>query len=142
MADHMNGTPVPTNHQPPLSAHVTVHNGQVVLHLSEPREYVALTDHEPLLLASRLMVAGVEAQPGVAQAAIAGAMGVIDAVYELRREVKPAGGAVKHELIERHRRVLVRRLEVMLNSLREAKKVGNAALAKQLTDVVLSEVFS
>jgi len=128
--------------QKALSVAVTVHDGQTVLHFSEPREYVALTDAEPVMLAARLMVAAVEARPELAQAVIAGAMGVIDGVYDLRREIKPAGGAAKHELIERHRLTLLRRFEIMLNSQRDKKKVDNAALSKQLTDTALSEVFS
>jgi hypothetical protein len=51
-------------------------------------------------------------------------------VYEQRGELKPAGGAVKHELIERHRRTLTRRLELVLNSRRERKKTSNAQLSR------------
>lgn len=125
----------------PLSVSVTVHDGQAVLHLSEPREYVALTMAEPVMLGARLFIAAVEAQPDIAQAAIAGAMGAIDGIYDLRGDIKPAGGAVKHELIERHRKTLVKRIEIMLNGHREKKKVNNAVFARQLTETALSEVF-
>lgn len=126
----------------PLSMAVTVHDHQAVLHLSEPREYVAFSGAEPLMLGQRLMLAGVEAQPDVAQAAVAAALAVVDGIYELRGDIKPAGGAVKHELIERHRRTLTRRLELVMNSRREAKKVSNAALAKEVVDILLHEVFA
>lgn len=131
--------PAPTQ---PLSMAVTVHDRQAVLHLSEPREYVALTDAEPLMLGQRMILAGVEANPDVAQAAIATAMALIDGIYELRGDLKPAGGAVKHELIERHRKTLTNRLTVILNSTREKKTTSNRGLAKQLVDVLLTEVFS
>lgn len=126
----------------PLSLAVTAHDKLAVLHMSEPREHVALAPVESLQLGARLFTAAVEADGNAAQAAIAGAMGIIDAVYEIRRDVKPAGGAVKHELIERHRRTLTKRLEVVLNSQRETRTVSNAAMAKGIVDIMLSEVFS
>lgn len=126
----------------PLTLAVTVHDAQAVLHLSEPREYVALSGAEPLMIGQRLILAGVEAQPEHAQAGIAVAMALIDGIYDLRGDLKPAGGAVKHELIERHRAVLTQRLAIMLNSQREKKKVSNQALAKMLTEAMLNEVFS
>ncbi len=126
----------------PFSLAVTVHEKQAVLHMSEPREYLAMTGPEPIQLGARLFVAAVEADRGVAQAAIVGAMSVIDAVYELRGDIKPADGAVKHELIERHRGTLTKRLEVVLNSMREKKTTSNFGLSKQLVDICLSEIFS
>lgn len=126
----------------PLSIAVTVHGNQAVLHFSEPREYVALTGPEPIQIGARMFVAAVEANRDVAQAAIAGAMAVIDGIYEMRGDIKPAGGAVKHELIERHRATLTKRLEVVMNSLREKKTTSNHGLAKQLVDIMLAEVFA
>lgn len=125
----------------PLQIAVTVHDRQAVLHFSEPREYVALADAHPLMIGQRLILAGVEARPDIGQAAIATAMAVIDGIYDLRGDLKPAGGAVKHELIERHRKTLTRRLEVVMNSTREKRKVSNAQLARQLADIMLAEVF-
>jgi hypothetical protein len=126
----------------PLSVAVTVHGTQAVLHFSEPREYTAFMAQEALMIGARFMLAAVEADGNSAQAAIATAMAVIDGVYELRGDIKPAGGAVKHELIERHRSKLTQRLAVMLNSMREKKKVSNEELSKNLVDVMLKEVFS
>jgi hypothetical protein len=126
----------------PLSIAVTAHDKQAVLHLSEPREYVALSGSEPLMIGQRLILAGVEARPDTGQAAIAVALALIDGIYELRGDLKPAGGAVKHELIERHRATLTKRLEVVCNSIREKRTVSNHQLAKELTDIMLKEVFS
>jgi hypothetical protein len=125
----------------PLKVEVTVHGQQAVLHMSEPREYLAFFGAEPLMLGARLLVAGVEARPDMASAGIAAAMGVIDGIYELRGDIKPAGGAVKHELIERHRRKLTDRVALMLNSKREDKTTPNRGLAKQLVEEMLKEVF-
>lgn len=126
----------------PLSIAVTVHDGQAILHLSEPREYVAMTDAEPLMIGQRMILAGVEARPDVADAAIATAMALIDGIYALRGDLKPAGGAVKHELMERHRRTLTRRLELVLNSTREKKRVSNAALAKEVVEICIKEMLA
>lgn len=125
----------------PMSLAVTVHGKQAVLHMSEPREYLALTGPEPIQLGARMFIAAVEADSTMAQPAIAGAMAVIDGIYELRGDIKPAGGAVKHELIERHRGILTKRLEVMMNSTREKKTTSNQQLAKQVVDIMLNEVF-
>jgi hypothetical protein len=125
-----------------LTMAVTVHDGQAVLHLSQPREYVAMMPAEALQIGARMFTAAVEASPDVGQAAIAACMAVIDAVYEIKGDLKPAGGAVKHELIERHRATLTKRLEVVLNSQREKRTVSNAAMARGLVDIALSEVFS
>lgn len=121
---------------------VTVHDNQAVMHFSEPRAYLALSNAEPYMLAARLMTAGVEARPETAQAAIATAMALIDAVYELRGDMKPAGGAVKHELIERHRKTLVNRLTIILNDKREKFTTSNRGLSKSLVEVMLNEVFA
>lgn len=126
----------------PMSVAVSVFGKQAVLHMDAPREYLALTGPEPIQLGARLFVAGVEADQSVAQAAIAGAMAVIDAIYEIKGDIKPAGGAVKHELIERHRNTLTKRMELVLNTQREKKKTSNHQLARQLVDIMLHEVFA
>ncbi len=128
--------------QQPLSVHVTQHNSQVVLHFSQPREYVAMTGIEPVVIGARLMLHAVNADDTVAQEMINVAMACIDHAYEKRGDLKPAGSAVKHELIERHRRKLTKRLEVMLNSLREKKTTSNQGLAKTMVDAMLNEVFT
>lgn len=117
-------------------------DGRVVLRFSAPREYVAMGVQEAMLIAGRLFVASVEADPSSGNAAIQVAMAMIDAVYELRGDLKPAGGAVKHELIERHRRTLTNRINTVLTSTREKRKLSNEALSKQLVDIVLHEVFA
>lgn len=99
---------------------VSVFDSKVVQHFPYALEYLALEAEEAIRLG----------------------MVLIDRAYEAKGELKPADGAVKHELVERHRKTLTRRLEVMLNSLREAKKVSNAKLAKELVETMLKDVFA
>jgi hypothetical protein len=126
----------------PISVQVTVHESMVVTHYSEPREWVAMLGEEAIIIATRLMANAVEADPAVGQKVINLCMGLIDHVYTERGDLKPAGGAVKHELVERHRKKLTQRLSVMLNSTREKKTVSNQKLAKELVEAMLKEVFS
>lgn len=125
-----------------LQAIVSIHEGKVVLHFNAPREYVALTNLEPLVVGARLIFNGVTANPEVAQEAVNLAMALVDYVYEQRSDLKPAGGGVKAELINRHRRKLVPRITLMLNSQREQRTVSNQDLARQLIDAVFHEVFA
>lgn len=50
--------------------------------------------------------------------------------------------AQKLALVEKHRAVLLPRLTVMLNSMRENKVVGNEQLARAALDAFCAEVFS
>lgn len=142
MTDQINVGNLLEEPAPQVSVQVSVHGAQVVLHFNAPREYVALTGLEPLVVGTRLMALAIEADDSAAQQMINLCMGLIDYAYEQRSDLKPAGGAVKHEMIERHRRLLTQRLAVMLNSQREKKTITNRALAKQIVDVMLKEVFS
>lgn len=73
-------------------------------------------------------------------AALQAATLLADMAYEADDGLKmPA--ATKLALIEKHRAKLLPRLEVMLNSQREKKTVGNDKLALQLLDAFCSEVF-
>lgn len=65
-----------------------------------------------------------------------------DLAFEAETSLKPAGPAIKAELMERHRVKLVDRLAVVLNSTRERKTVNNRQLAKNMVDICLSEIFS
>jgi predicted ATP-dependent Lon-type protease len=65
-----------------------------------------------------------------------------DLAFEAETSLKPAGDVVKAELIERHRVKLVDRLSVVLNSTRERKTTTNRALAKQLIDICMAEIFN
>lgn len=104
----------------PATMRVSVFDRKVIQHFPHPLEFLALEGDEAVRLG----------------------MTLIDRAYEARGDLKPAGGAVKHELIERHRRTLTKRLEVMLNTLRERKKTSTPELAKQLVEVMLKEVFA
>lgn len=126
----------------PLSANVTRFDRQVVLHLSQPREFVAFTGMEPVIIGARMLAHAMDADMSTAKAVLELCTTLADAAHAADGGLKPAGGAVKHELIERHRRTLTKRLEIILNSQREKKKVSNAQLAKLMVDTMLSEVFS
>ena len=76
------------------------------------------------------------------QNAIDIARAMTDAAFEIRDGVKPVGDTLKTELIERHRDTLIPRINLMLNSLREKKKVSNGNLSMQLIGTMLSEVFT
>jgi hypothetical protein len=104
----------------PQALRVSVHDRKVIQHFPHPLEWVALEAEEAVRLG----------------------MVLIDRAYEARGDIKPADGAVKHEMIERHRRTLTKRLEVMLNTLREHKRTSTPELAKQLVETCLKEVFS
>ncbi len=67
---------------------------------------------------------------------------VADLAFEAETGLKAAGSAIKAELIDRHRATLTRRIELMMNSQREKKKLSNAQLARQVVEVCMSEVFS
>lgn len=64
-----------------------------------------------------------------------------DLAFEADTGLKAVGPTLKAELMERHRRTLTKRLEVMLNSLRERKKVSNFALSKEMVETCLKEVM-
>lgn len=50
--------------------------------------------------------------------------------------------AMKEELVERHRKTLMDRIAVVLNSTREKKTINNRSLARQLVDIMSHEVFN
>lgn len=93
--------------------------GDVMLSFQHPMDFVALTP----------------------EMAIQVGMVLVDKAYEAKGELKPAGGAVKQELIDRHRKTLIRRLEIHFNSQRERKKMNNAMLARHCVETMLNEVF-
>lgn len=49
--------------------------------------------------------------------------------------------AMKEELVQRHRKTLMDRIAVVLNSTREKKTINNRSLARQLVDIMSHEVF-
>lgn len=67
---------------------------------------------------------------------------VADLAFEADTGLKSAGPAIKAELADRHRAKLTNRLTVMLNSTREKKTINNRSLARQVVDIMLSEVLS
>lgn len=49
--------------------------------------------------------------------------------------------AMKEELVQRHRKTLLDRISVVLNSQREKKTISNRSLSQQLVDIMSKEVF-
>lgn len=49
--------------------------------------------------------------------------------------------AMKEELVQRHRKTLLDRISVVLNSQREKKTISNRSLSMQLVDIMSREVF-
>lgn len=93
--------------------------------LSDGEQKPALTDNMALDPGTALMASQVLA----------------DMAYEADSGLKMPE-SVKKALVERHRAKLLPRLEVMLNSLREKKTIGNDKLAQQLLDTFCHEVFT
>jgi len=65
-----------------------------------------------------------------------------DLAFEVETGLKSVGNTLKAELVDRHRVTLNNRVTTMLGSLREKGDVSNKALALQLVDTMLSEIFS
>ncbi len=62
--------------------------------------------------------------------------------FEADSGLKPVGETLKASLVKQHREKLEPRLTIMLNSQRENRTLGNKALARQVMDVIFSEIFS
>jgi len=65
-----------------------------------------------------------------------------DMAFEADDSIKPVGPALKAALVEKHRAVLIPRIAMILNTLREKKTVTNEQLAVQLVDVTCAEIFT
>jgi hypothetical protein len=94
-------------------------DGLVVQRFNEPLEEVRYDPDSAITIAEALTRAGFEARDGA----------------------MPVADALKAELIERHRSVLYRRIEILLNGSRDDRLITNANLARQLVDICLGEVF-
>lgn len=67
---------------------------------------------------------------------------IIDLAFEADTGLKPVGPAAKAELIRKHRLVLLSRVEVMLNSMREKRTLKTHDLAVSIVDSCLREIFT
>ena len=121
---------------------VTIHDGLVVLHFEKPAEFAAYAPLGALSDGAKMMLLAAEADPQVAQKVIELSLAMVDHVYAARGDLKPVGGAAKHELQERHRRTLLARVRNILATFREQRKVDHAALSKTIVDAMMREVFS
>jgi len=61
--------------------------------------------------------------------------------FEVRDGMKPAGPALKTELIERHRMTLTARVALMLRTLRADKMRTDGEVAQAVVEACLKEVF-
>jgi len=75
------------------------------------------------------------------ETALLAAQMITDLAFEADSSIKPVGPALKANLIEKHRAVLIPRITTVMNSLRTKRTVTNQQLAVQLMDIVCSEVF-
>lgn len=120
---------------------VSIHDRLVVLHFERSVEYAVYSPAGAISDGAKMMMFAAEADPEMAQLVINVSMAIVDAIYEARGDIKPAGGAMKKELIERDRRTLTDRLTVVLNSAREKKTISNRSLARQVVDICLAKVL-
>lgn len=63
------------------------------------------------------------------------------AAWEADTNLKPVGDALKAQLVEQHRTVLMNRLTIMLNTMRDDRTHNNWKLATQILDAVFAEIF-
>jgi hypothetical protein len=61
--------------------------------------------------------------------------------FEADTGLKPVGETLKADLVQKHRDVLIPRISLMLNSLREDKLKSNGQIALSIMDAVCGEVF-
>ena len=76
------------------------------------------------------------------ETALVAAQALTDMALEADSSIKPIGPALKASMIEKHRSVLIPRISMILNNLRERKTVDNDQLATQIMDRFCAEVFS
>jgi hypothetical protein len=98
---------------------VEMRDGKVILHFEKPMKDVIF---DP-------------------QNAIDIACAITDAAFECRDGVKPVSDTLKAELVERHRRTLTNRAELILSSKREDRTMSHRKLAQELIEIFLKEVF-
>lgn len=120
---------------------VSAHGDAVVLHFEKPIEYAVYAPAGAISDGAKMLLCAAEVDPKLGQLVIDVAAAIVDGIYSQRGELKPADGAMKREMVERHRRTLTKRVEVMLNSTRERKRMSNPAMARELVDVCLSDIF-
>jgi glycine cleavage system protein P-like pyridoxal-binding family len=70
---------------------------------------------------------------------IAGALA--DCGFEAMNGVKPVAGALKTELIERHRDKLIQRFPLVLRSMLDSGKT-DGYISKELIDIAFKEIFT
>jgi hypothetical protein len=61
--------------------------------------------------------------------------------YEARGDLKPAGSALKADLVERHRMTLTHRIALILRTARGDTRMSDGQLAQAVVETCLKEVF-
>lgn len=75
------------------------------------------------------------------QGAIDCAQLLTDMAFEADTALKPVGETLKSELVERHRRVLTKRLTHVLKTIRADKKKTDSEAAKDIIDICFLQIF-
>lgn len=75
------------------------------------------------------------------ETALMAARVMTEMAFEADGSIKPVGPALKANLVEKHRAVLIPRIASVMNSLRTKSTVTNQQLAVQLMDIMCAEVF-
>lgn len=64
------------------------------------------------------------------------------AAFECQNDgIKPVGSALKADLVQRHREILVPRIALMLTGMRQDRLKTDGYIAEQLVSTMLAEVF-
>lgn len=109
---------------------------------------IVARDKQVILLFSRKAADGDGLAPAMtdnmlmtAEDALIASQLLADMAFEIDSNLRMPN-AQKLALVEKHRAKLLPRMVMILNSQREAKTIGNDALALQVLDTFCSEVFS
>jgi len=66
---------------------------------------------------------------------------ITTAAFQADTSLKPVAETLKATLVQKHRDILIPRMMVMLNSMREKKTMSNGQLAMAMMDAFCHEVF-
>lgn len=69
------------------------------------------------------------------------AMAMTDCAFEADVGLKPVGDTLKQELVDRDRATLLRRITLVLGSIRKNDKKTDAQVAQEIVDIVSNEIF-
>ena len=102
-----------------VNMHVSAQGGGVHMQFEKPMQLVIFDPTSLLDLCERLA----------------------ELAYETRGDMKPAGGALKHDIVEKHRKASVNKIALMLNTTREDKSRSHRELAETIVDAIFQRIF-